>query len=867
LNSLLGKREIMMSRDNIQSSINEKSSEILVDIIKPMNTYILGFSDTFLGYYSREKLANDPNFRASYRRLFEKLTSGNLNDKVLTINLLLSLEVGTVFNRLTTLDQESPFTIAISNILSANYFSNTDKQFLIEAFSYDYQYNFFRYMLNNTVSASRIVIFQEFHGKLITGFRSLLNRYEINNKALYNELLADGLEKRVVDVLNSFPNHDAVVSISFSTLLNIMTVKGLTRQEVCQQIGKDVLKFHNLENPTNKIKFDNELIMQIGLILLENMLLRLPILETVNINEVSNGKVTTRTMINLKPNFTELFIRNRLNPMLLPMVCKPIAWDSNLSSGGYLTPELQYITNVNHGFIHENPKNAGESKVSNIQIQAINTINSVEFRINSDLLNIYLEDWFGEGNLFDGMNKLHPESNSKVSIHSKKYQEIQAHNGLYWTYYNTLNLANLFRNNGIWIPTFMDFRGRIYPYVSYLNYQGNDLARSLLHFAATEVVNLKGYEYIEYYLAALFGYSNKSFPVRSRWVAKNLDNMVYKFQNDRDAFFQEIINSAKEPYQFISVFMEIIKFLENPEHLSGLPVLFDCSCSGIQHLSTLCQDISLAKMVNVIPEGDRADLYSIAADYVINEINTNNSPGISASRNDLNKLIINRDILKTPIMTISYNISLNGLTEQLINKLSTRKSFDSVTKTVFYHIDSKYVKDGSTLLLSGSAIGSLAGLVYNSLFKLSPNLKSLVTYLNGMIKLLYKLNKPIIWITPAGMKINLSSIKYQAVKTKTILFRGAKPITLQIPTNKLDTEQIRRGFMPNMVHSMDAANIHILIQRLIANGVNIPLYTIHDCFATTPNNMGILDRHTKGAFIEMYLNTNYFATQLLKRTR
>jgi hypothetical protein len=854
------RREISMIRDAIQNHINDKSDEIIVNIIEPLDSYIAGFSNSFLGYFTKDRFLknpNDGNHSEILHNLFNRIIRGPINEKVLTINLLLSLEVGKVYDRLKTLDQESPFTIGISNILAIGFLGTEDKQYLIEAFSYDYQRNFFKYMIENATSSRKIVIFQEFHGKLINGFKSLLSRYTKNNKAIYNSLLEDGLERRVIDILTGFKDHDAVVSISFSTLLNIITAKGLSRQEVCNQIGRDVLKFYNIEHKDNRIRFDNDLIMQIGLILLENILLRLPILETNNINETKNGKVTTKTMITLKPNFTELFVRNKLNPMLLPMVNEPKKWNSKSELGGYILPEMRYIANVDHGFVHENPANIGKSVVSNMQIQAINQINSIGFQINNDLLQIYLDDFLGPGNLFNGYNKLHEDSNKTISIHSKKYQEIQAHNGLYWTYYNILNLANLYRNHTIYIPTFMDFRGRIYPYVSYLNYQGSDLARSLLHFAKTEEVNLEGYKYIEYYLAALYGHSNKSFAVRSEWVGKNLENMIYKFETDRSAWLQDIMKFAKEPYQFISVFMEIMKLMDNADHRTGLPVLFDCSCSGIQHLSTLCQDISLAKMVNVIGDTDRADLYEIAANHVKSEIASSTKPGIVEARPDLSRLIINRDVLKTPIMTISYNISLSGLTEQLVTKLSIKTSYDVATKKVYYHINPKYVVNGGNLLLSGSAMGHLASLVYNSLFKLSPNLKTLVAYFNSMIKLLYQLNLPVIWLTPGGMHINLSSIKYDSVKTKTVLFRGTKPITLQIPTNKLDTEKIRRGFMPNMVHSMDAANIHILVNNLIRDGHKLSFYTIHDCFATTPNNMSILNDYTKAAFMEMYLESNY----------
>jgi DNA-directed RNA polymerase len=59
-----------------------------------------------------------------------------------------------------------------------------------------------------------------------------------------------------------------------------------------------------------------------------------------------------------------------------------------------------------------------------------------------------------------------------------------------------------------------------------------------------------------------------------------------------------------------------------------------------------------------------------------------------------------------------------------------------------------------------------------------------------------------------------------------------------------------RSFMPNFIHSLDAANVHLLLHNLINNP--IPVYTIHDCFASTPNNLLLVERRVKEAFIDIY---------------
>ena len=60
---------------------------------------------------------------------------------------------------------------------------------------------------------------------------------------------------------------------------------------------------------------------------------------------------------------------------------------------------------------------------------------------------------------------------------------------------------------------FVDFRGRVYPLSPSLNYQGGDLARSLLLFANSygEVMNDIGQECLNIYLANLAGYDKLSW--------------------------------------------------------------------------------------------------------------------------------------------------------------------------------------------------------------------------------------------------------------------------------------------------------------------------------------------------------------------
>jgi len=62
------------------------------------------------------------------------------------------------------------------------------------------------------------------------------------------------------------------------------------------------------------------------------------------------------------------------------------------------------------------------------------------------------------------------------------------------------------------------------------------------------------------------------------------------------------------------------------------------------------------------------------------------------------------------------------------------------------------------------------------------------------------------------MKISLSNRKFIKYESKS-LYLNKRGVTITLPTTSLDTRQIKRGFIPNFIHSMDASNIQFLVKR------------------------------------------------------
>jgi len=189
------------------------------------------------------------------------------------------------------------------------------------------------------------------------------------------------------------------------------------------------------------------------------------------------------------------------------MIVEPLEWSIEnykvLSApralreeGGYITSEMRRIINKEGIFIKQNFKNEDKicscscscscSVVSNIQVDTINYLNKQKFRINKEMLEFLLLEFNNEEEsiIFKNKNKLHPltDSLNKLDGHKDKdadlKKEILSHNSLYYLYRNVLELGVTFKDIHFYLPTFMDFRGRVYSYVHYLSSQGVDVAQS-----------------------------------------------------------------------------------------------------------------------------------------------------------------------------------------------------------------------------------------------------------------------------------------------------------------------------------------------------------------------------------------------------
>ena len=100
--------------------------------------------------------------------------------------------------------------------------------------------------------------------------------------------------------------------------------------------------------------------------------------------------------------------------------------------------------------------------------------------------------------------------------------------------------------------------------------------------------------------------------------------------------------------------------------------------------------------------------------------------------------------------------------------------------------------------------------------------------------------------------MNLSTVKLKSHVLKSRLYSGNKPITITLPTKKLDKMAIKRSVMPNLIHSMDASSLALLANLFFEDNHDVKnFYSIHDCFAVTANNVSKLIDFIKLVYIKI----------------
>lgn len=511
-------------------------------------------------------------------------------------------------------------------------------------------------------------------------------------------------------------------------------------------------------------------------------------------------------------------------PLLLPTLILPKEWhykDGQIEGGYHHLKQPLFSERIS--------KHTAADKGAPSQefLDSINAIQATEWSINP-YMNMVINMIVGTDRALGGVpricelvaptkteedyNALTKEQRSEfLKKRHAALDEIASQRGRHGAFVRKLNIAKkLLAHSKFYFPHFADFRGRLYPMPQELTPQGDDVAKSLLHFAKGEKLGPHGLYWLKVHAANCFGKDKDTLEQREQWATDNLDNMaewtIDPLNNDGWAQCDEA------PLGFLAACKELTEAheLEDPtQYVSHLPVAMDGTCNGMQLLSLLGRDNVGAEKTNCRSNAARYDLYSEVASKVMEICEREKSVNIVAAE-WLVRLKGNpakaRKVVKRAVMTTPYGVTGRGIAQQLVND--------------------KHCNDLGEVSRA-SASDFMKDCILEAMSEVNGKAVEIMAYFQNTSAVLASEGSALSWYTPMGLRVTQAYFKQADKRIQTVL--GTVTMWQEDKAMGLDQQKQFQSAAPNVIHSFDAAMLQLTVAKMFEKGYT-DFAMIHDSY-------------------------------------
>lgn len=560
-----------------------------------------------------------------------------------------------------------------------------------------------------------------------------------------------------------------------------------------------------------------------------------------------------------------------LSPVRLPLLIPPRDWTGPYD-GGYHTPALPPLTLVkthDRGYLEDLAAHTSDMP----EVYAsINALQRTPWRINTRVLAVARALWEQGGGRADLPGRADiplpaqpfdpqalPEDRAlwsetqRTAWKTWKRAARRAHRDnasckskrllvsqILWT-------ADKFRDDTIYFPYQLDFRGRLYAVPGFLQPQGSDFAKGLLAFASGKNITLEhGAAWLAIHGANMWGEDKISLGRRIDWVCTH-EALIRAIAADpmgvRDW------EQADKPWEFLAFCFEWDGFCQaracGRPYLSTLPVAMDGTCNGLQIFSLLLRDPVGGAAVNLVkpdnPEGSAADIYQVVADKVISKLHAL----LSSPDTDDDSLYlarqwldfgIDRTTTKRQVMVLPYG--------------GTRRSCTEYTRQYILDHDSAAHPQpwGEDLW---PAARFLSDLIWAAIGETVIAARECMSWLQACARVAAKQEKPVRWTSPVGFPVLQA---YKDAKERRVKTRLGDSIILcalrdELPT--LNRQRQANGVAPNFVHSLDAA----ALMRSVSSALHEEIHhfaMVHDSYGVLAADAVLMSHILRESFVDLF---------------
>lgn len=540
-------------------------------------------------------------------------------------------------------------------------------------------------------------------------------------------------------------------------------------------------------------------------------------------------------------------------PFYAPCVEPPKDWVS-ISDGGFHTKEMRrmmpYVVKM-----HPSQRDHYLSADLSVELEAVNILQQVEWRINSKMLDAVKEvsrnfdmdeilsqaespkpekpEWLTEGmtkeqmsedqlDVFKGWKRKIAEWHTERKLRGTKLGRFK----------NAMWIASKYREyEKIWFVYFIDFRGRKYVQTTGVTPQGSDLQKSLIEFAEGKPLSTP--EAVTWFKVAganRWGFDKCSLDQQVEWVEQH-DASILSFASDPISNTEWM--DADCPLQFLAWCMEYAQWRANPSFESRLAVGMDGSCNGLQNFSAMLRDEVGGRATNLIPSTSPNDIYGMVGTRTAQRLEE-----MAADERGFRKRWlsagITRSLVKRSVMTLPYGSTRFSCAEFLVEDHLKRGEYPMFEAMEY-----------------AAAANFLSYPVWESIGDVVVKAREAMEWLQKAArKLIKEGHDEIHWTTPSGFPVFQTYWKSETYQIRTRVLGGTL-LKVRSEVDIPDANKHKNGIAPNFVHSHDATHLTLTVRAARRDGIR-SFAMIHDDFGTHAADAQRLYELIRSEFVSMY---------------
>jgi DNA-directed RNA polymerase len=416
--------------------------------------------------------------------------------------------------------------------------------------------------------------------------------------------------------------------------------------------------------------------------------------------------------------------------------------------------------------------------------------------------------------------------------------------------------ARMALQDRFYVPMNMDWRGRVYG-VGHFNFSREDHIRALFLFADGEPIGERGIHWLKVHVANCGAYDKidkRPIEERVKWVDDNIALLTDYVQRP---LYNTGWTKADSPFLFLAACKELVGALSTGcQYVSHLPVSFDGSCSGLQHLAAMTRAPE-GRYVNLTDTAEPQDIYQLVADAAKASIEADTEwPEMSKMCLDYG---VTRALVKRNVMTFAYSSKVFGMGKQHMEDTMEPLRIDVLKDKLEAHPFGD--DDGYR------ASKYLAKHIHAAIVELVRLPAGAMAFMQELARKLAHESKPLRWTTPVGLPwVNRY---HETTREQIELYLDDVKMQVEVTTGvneaKIDKEKVAAGVSPNLVHACDAAHLLLTVNACVAEGIT-NIATVHDSFGCLASRADRFNAIIREQFLQMYENHDVLA-ELLESAR